>query len=233
MQAKRTNIKLGILLITSCIFLNFSLQAQITPEVANTDTIPPMPSYEERARKWGPNDTILVDAIWYNREMLSYKEESMVWVSKLSPRKLDKLISEWNRLRNAVYVTYPYARVAGVTINDINAKLISVHSKKDRKDYIKTREKELRKSFAEPLSNLSVYQGKVLMKLINRQTGNNCYEILKEYKGSMNARLYQTVAFFFGSNLKQPWDLSDGTDRQIENFAREIDGAWYGNPYRK
>jgi hypothetical protein len=165
--------------------------------------------------------------------MQSYKEEEMVWVSKMPPDKLQKFISEWTRLRNAVYVTYPYARVAGYTINDINARLANVHSKKKRKEYVKSREKELRKSFAEPLSNLSVYQGRVLMKLINRQTGNNCYEIIKEYKGGMNARLYQTVAFFFGSNLKQKWDLSDKTDRQIENFVNEIDGAWYGNPYRK
>lgn len=208
-------------------------QGQVYPEPDPSDTIPPMPSYEERAKKWGPNDTIIVDAIWYNREMQSYKEEEMIWVSKLSPEKLKKYISEWTRLRNAVYVTYPYARVAGHTINDINAKLAGVQSKKKRKEYIKSREKELRKAFADPLSDLSVYQGRVLMKLINRQTGNNCYEIIKEYKGSMNARLYQTVAFFFGSNLKQKWDLSDKTDRQIENFVNEIDGAWYGNPYRK
>lgn len=209
------------------------LAAQMGPTQDSTDTIPPMPSYAERSKKWGPNDTIIVDAIWHQREMQPYTEEAMVWVSKLPPKKLEKLIAEWTRLRNAVYVTYPYARVAGHTINDINAKLTTVKNKKERKEYIKSREKELRKSFSEPLSNLSVYQGRVLMKLINRQTGNNCYEIIKEYKGGMNARLYQTVAFFFGSSLKQKWDLSDKTDRQIENFANEIDGAWYGNPYRK
>jgi hypothetical protein len=209
------------------------LNAQITPVVAETDTIPPIPSYQERSKKWGPNDTIMTDAIWYQREMLSYKEEEMVWVSNLSAKKLEKYKAEWTRLRNAVYVTYPYARTAGATINDITSKMTNISSKKQRKDYLKTREKELRKQFSEPLSNLSVYQGKVLMKLINRQTGNNCYEIIKEYKGGFNARTYQTVAFFFGSNLKQKYDLTDQTDRQIENFVNEIDGAWYGNPYRK
>jgi hypothetical protein len=210
-----------------------NLLAQVNPVTAGTDSIPPIPSYAERSKKWGPNDTVIVDGIWYNREMMGYKEESMVWVSNLSAKKLEKYISEWTRLRNAVYVTYPYARAAGATINDINAKLANVSSKKDRKTYLKTREKELRKQFSEPLSNLSVYQGKVLMKLINRQTGNNCYDILKELKGGFNARTYQTVAFFFGSNLKQDWDIADKTDRQIENFVKEIDGAWYGNPYRK
>src|ERR687884_693788 len=90
----------------------------------------------------------------------------------------------------------------------------ALSSKRERKDYIKSREKELREKFAEPLTNLSVYQGKILMKLINRQTGNNCYDIIKEYKNGLTARLYQTVAFFFGSSLKQDYDLNNKDDRQ-------------------
>ena len=54
------------------------------------------------------------------------------------------------------------------------------------------------------------------MKLINRQTGNNCYNIIKEYKGGFTARFWQTVAFFFGSSLKQPYD-AHGDDQQIES----------------
>lgn len=92
----------------------------------------------------------------------------------------------------------------------------------------------MRAQFGDPLTNLSVYQGKVLMKLINRQTGNNCYEILKEYKGGLNARLYQTMAWFVGGNLKQDWNTQKNTfDRQIESFVNEIDGSWYYNPYRR
>jgi hypothetical protein len=189
---------------------------------------------KEQRKKWGPNDTVLVPAIFYQNEIINYKEEPMVWVSKLSPDKLAKFIEEWTRLRNAVYVTYPYARIAGGTINDINKTLIGVSGKKERKALIKTREKDLKKEFTEPLSNLSVYQGKILMKLINRQTGNNCYEIIKEYKGGLNARLYQTVAWFVGGNLKQDWDTKENTmDRQIENIVKEIDGTWYNNPYRR
>ncbi|HAL94886.1 MAG TPA: DUF4294 domain-containing protein [Chitinophagaceae bacterium] len=193
-----------------------------------------MPPLSEISKRWGPNDTILVPAIWYRNEIMSYREEDMAWISNLSPDKLKKHIEEWNRLRNAVYVTYPYARVAGATINEINTKLEGVDSKTMRKSIIRNRERELRDQFTEPLTNLSVYQGKILMKLINRQTGNNCYEIVKEFKGSFNARLYQTVAFFFGGNLKQDWDLAQNrTDRDIESIIREIDGTWYNNPYRR
>ncbi|HET9826631.1 MAG TPA: hypothetical protein VFP87_14925, partial [Chitinophagaceae bacterium] len=75
------------------------------------------------AGRWGPNDTLIVPAIIYEGESLPYKELEMVWVSNMPPDKLAKSIEEWNRLRNAVYVTYPYARIAGVTINDINTQL--------------------------------------------------------------------------------------------------------------
>jgi hypothetical protein len=196
---------------------------------SDTLTGPPPPI---DPKSWGPNDTIISTAIYYQNEWMPYKELEMAWVSNLSEKKLAKLKEEWTRLRNAVYVTYPYARTAGYLMNDINARISQMKTKKEKKAYIKSREKELKDQFADPLSNLSVYQGKVLMKLINRQTGNNCYEIVKEYRGGVTARLYQTVAFFFGSSLKQEWDINDKVDRQIENIVKEIDASWYNNPYK-
>ena len=201
---------------------------------SQTDTLigPPPQIPPIDSKKWGPNDTIITGAIYYDDQWMPYKELEMAWVSNMNERKLAKYIQEWTRLRNAVYVTYPYARTAGYLMNDINARITQMKTKKEKKAYIKSREKELKDQFADPLSNLSVYQGKVLMKLINRQTGNNCYEIVKEYRGGVTARLYQTVAFFFGSNLKQDWDMNDKVDRQIENIVKEIDGSWYNNPYK-
>jgi hypothetical protein len=166
-------------------------------------------------KKWGPNDTIITQAIFYQNEWMSYKELEMAWVSNLSDKKLAKFIEEWTRLRNAVYVTYPYARTAGRLMNDINAQLTNVKDKKEKREYLKTREKELKAQFADPLSDLSIYQGKILMKLINRQTSNECYDIVKNYRGGVTARLYQTVAFFFGTTLKQGWDTKDIVDAQI------------------
>ncbi len=170
----------------------------------------------------GPNDTIPVPAMLHEQEYLPGGQLDWVWVTVPYPPHLLKKKQQWTRLRNAVYVTYPYARKAAFVINDINARLGHEPDKRVRKKYIKEREKDLKKEFADPLKELSVYQGKVLMKLINRQTGNNCYEILKEYKGGVNARFFQTVAFVYGSNLKQPYDAQE-EDREIENIVREIE----------
>lgn len=141
--------------------------------------------------------------------------------AKLSPQ-LKKYWADWTRLRNAVYVTYPYAKVAGRLMNEINAKLVNVTDRKQRKAIIKSREKELKKEFTDKLTNLSVYQGKVLMKLIYRETGNNCYEIIDEYKGLVSAAFWQTVAVLFGSNLKQNYDAK-GKDFDMERIVRDVE----------
>jgi hypothetical protein len=130
--------------------------------------------------------------------------------------------ADWTRLRNAVYVTYPYAIAASRIMNEVNIKLSGVTDKKKRKAIIKSREKELKKEFADQLVKLSVYQGKVLMKLINRQTGNNCYEIISEYKGFFNAAFWQTIAFVFGSNLKQPYNPR-GDDADMEKIVLDVE----------
>ena len=131
------------------------------------------------------------------------------------------------RLRNAVYVTFPYARKAGMILNDMNVQLAAMNSESDKKDFIKSKEKELKKEFTDPMERLSVYQGKILMKLINRQTGNNCYDIIKEYRGTFSARVWQTVAFFFGSSLKQPYD-AQGDDHDIEIIVQEVERMYRG-----
>ncbi|UYQ94760.1 DUF4294 domain-containing protein [Chitinophaga horti] len=136
------------------------------------------------------------------------------------PKRLRKQREKWTRLRNAVYVTYPYARQASRILKDVGGQLATMPDKKKRKEYLKSKEKELKAQFGDKLTNLSIYQGKVLMKLIHRETGENCFEIIKELKGGFNAQLYQTVAFVFGGNLKSEFDIQD--DRDIEQIVQEI-----------
>jgi hypothetical protein len=119
-------------------------------------------------------------------------------------------------------VTYPYAKRAGVIMNQINARLVNVSNKKERRSIIRSREKELKKEFTDKLTQLSVYQGKILMKLIYRETGNNCYEIIDEYKGFVSAAFWQTVAVLFGSNLKQNYEPT-GKDVAMEKIVKDVE----------
>lgn len=179
-------------------------------------------SMSQNKSPYGVRDTLTVAVIVYKGDTIPYGELANHYVSAPMPPAMKARMKEWTRLRNAVYVTYPYARKAGAILNEINANMTNIRIKDQRKAYIRSREKELKKEFTEPITNLSVYQGRVLMKLINRQTGNNCYEIVKEFKGGFTARFYQTVAFFFNSSLKQPY-LPEGDDQQIEMIVQEIE----------
>lgn len=189
--------------------------AQETPTEPPPDPSIPLPEL-------GPNDTIPVPAKYYQSEYLPGQTLEWVWVQAKMSEAARKRKAEWTRLRNAVYVTYPYAKKAGVIMNDINRQLAGITSESKRKSIIRSRENDLKKEFTDPIKDLSVYQGRVLMKLINRQTGNNCYEIIKEYKGGFTARFWQTVAFVFGSNLKQPYNAM-GDDREIELIVLEVE----------
>jgi Domain of unknown function (DUF4294) len=209
-----------IVALLSTVLLLTGLYSSAQQTGDSTQALPPMPQY-------GPNDTIMVPAHVYNGEYPSSRNLEMTWVRKPMPPGMRKKFEEWTRLRNAVYVTYPYARKAGIILNEMNARLALLSSEDERKTYIKSREKDLKREFTTPLENMSIYQGRILMKLINRQTGNNCYDIIKEYKGGFTARFYQTIAFFFSSNLKQPYDPK-GDDQVIESIVQEVERMYRG-----
>lgn len=166
-------------------------------------------------------DSVAVRAVMNGTQLMPSITLPIVEVVDRLPKRLRKERERWTRLRNAVYVTYPYARSAGRVLKDVNQELNTLSNKKQRKAYLSSKEKELKTQFGDKLENLSVYQGKVLMKLIHRETGENCYEIIRELKGGFNARVYQTVAFFFGGNLKSEFNSRD--DRDIEMIIEEIE----------
>jgi Domain of unknown function (DUF4294) len=186
------------------------------------------------AQTIGINDTIKTYTVVYQGDTIPYMELPYVYIYTKLTASQKIANAKYNRLRNAVYVTYPYAMRAGAIMNDINDKLVGITDKSQRRTIIRSREKDLKKEFTTPLSNLSIYQGKVLMKLINRETGDNCYEIIKEYKGGLTARFYQTVAFFFDTNLKQSYN-ADTDDATIEKIVKEVQRMYgYNNaPHAK
>lgn len=194
---------------------------QPSPSPGPLPALKPRPGPLPFNPRWGPNDTIIVPIYVLAGDTLPSGLMEYVFVDAPMPPAMRKRYSKWTRLRNAVYVTYPYAKRAGLIINDINGQMANM-SGGQRKKYLESREKELKKEFTEPLTKLSVYQGRVLMKLINRQTGNNCYELIKEYRGGFSARFWQTVAFFFGSSLKQPYNAVT-EDKEIELIVREVE----------
>jgi hypothetical protein len=166
-------------------------------------------------------DSIAVSAIVVGTDTIPSITLRLVEVVDKLPKRFRKQREQWTRLRNAVYVTYPLAVQAAMILKDVNGRLAMIKDKKERKAYIAGVESQMKKKFGDKLENLSIYQGRILMKLINRQTGENCYEIIKELKGGFSARMWQTMAFFFGGNLKSEYDFDE--DKDIEAIVREIE----------
>src|SRR5690606_5529945 len=124
--------------------------------------------------------------------------------------------------RYNVTKVYPYALMAAGLLDKVDREMESLNKKRDKKAYLKATERELNAQFKDELKNLTITQGKILVKLINRQTGRDCYEVIKNLKGGLNARMYQTVAFFFDNDLKEQYDPY-GTDSDIEYIVRQIE----------
>ena len=97
---------------------------------------------------------------------------------------------------------------------------------KTKKAYLKIVEKELRAEFEEPLKNLTTTQGEILLKLIDRETGETSYELVKQMRGSFQAFMWQSLARLFGSNMKTKYDPT-GDDIMIERAIKLVEAGQF------
>lgn len=135
----------------------------------------------------------------------------------------------YNKLYYNVLKAYPLAKVAGKRLQELEAVLPSIAEHK-RQKHIKGVEEELKKRYKQDLLNLTVSQGKILIKLIDRETSRTSYEVIKEFRGSFQAFMWQSLAGLFGTNLKTGYD--DQEDRDIELILQDIEGDRYQPPYK-
>ncbi len=126
------------------------------------------------------------------------------------------------KLKNNVRVALPYARKAAATLAEINDKSLTFKNNRERKRYLKEQEEILKAQFEDKLKDLTVTQGQILIKLIDRETGASTYALVKDLKGGINAVFWQTIAHFWGSNLKVKYDPK-GEDAMMEQVVQELD----------
>lgn len=146
-------------------------------------------------------------------------EEKMPFTTK---RKYE----QWTRLKYNVKKVYPYAILASAKLKEYERTLNNLSNERDKKNFMKKAEDELQSEFGPELKKLSFTQGKILIKLIDRETGNTSYELVKQLRGSFSAFMWQSLAVLFGSNLKSEYD-STGEDRLIEIAIQQIESGVY------
>lgn len=127
-------------------------------------------------------------------------------------------LRRYHRLVHNLKVVYPYAVLAADKLNEMNQKFVELETERERKQFVKQVESELMDEFSDELKSLSITQGRLLIKLIDRETGNTSYELLRELRGSFSAFFWQAVARLFGSNLKTTFD-AEGEDKLIDQIV--------------
>ncbi len=175
----------------------------------------------------GANDTIRLGGIIVGKDTLPVVFLDEQEVRDRLPRRLVRQREVWNRLKYNVTKVYPYAVAAAEVLKDVDVNLDRFGDDKGaRKAYLKSIEKELTKRWKGELTDLSITQGQVLVKLIDRQTGKNCFSLIKEMKGGFTATIWQGVGLLFSNNLKHEYDAY-GDDKDIEAIVRDLETSNY------
>jgi len=151
--------------------------------------------------------------------LASIKEVYIFPKPKFSSRRAE--YHYWKLVRD-LKIVYPYAQLAKVKLDELNVEFMQLPNDKARREYAKKVEKQLRDEYEDQLKALTITQGKLLIKLIDRETGKTSYTLVKELRGSFQAAFWQTVAVIFGSSLKVKYD-PQGKDAEIEKIVRKIE----------
>jgi hypothetical protein len=133
---------------------------------------------------------------------------------------------QWTRIKYNVKKVYPYAILAAAKLKEYNKVLEKIEDEHYKKVFLKACERDLRKEFEDELKGLTVSQGRVLMKLIDRETGKTTYEIVKQMRGSFQAVMWQTLARLFSNNLKDEYDPKV-EDLMIERAVKLVEAGQF------
>lgn len=131
----------------------------------------------------------------------------------------------YRRMIRNVKKAYPYALIAAEELKKLDDHLLTLENEKEQKAYINQTEKEIMKRFEKEVRKLTITQGIILVKLIDRETGRTSYQVIKELKGGFTAFFWQGIARIFGNNLKMEYD-PENQDKIMEDIVLGIEAGF-------
>jgi hypothetical protein len=132
-------------------------------------------------------------------------------------RKYERLIYNIKRV-------YPYALMVRIKLTQVDEDLKNLNDEKQRKNYLKNVEKDVFAEYEDDIRGMTITQGRLLIKMIDRETQNTSYSLIRDYRGKFSAAFWQGIARIFGTNLKEEYDAY-GQDAMIELIIREIEAG--------
>lgn len=177
---------------------------------------------QKEVKQIGKNDTIILPAIIVDGDTIPYiyLPTINIFAARVFKSKRDQI--KYTKLRRDVTKVWPYAKLAGEMFTKLDKELKMTDDKRVQKALVDKTEKEIKEKFEDELKKLTMTQGRILIKLIDRQTGNTSYQVVQDLKGKFSAFFWQSLARLFGSNLKDHYDPY-GADVEIEKIVKSIE----------
>jgi hypothetical protein len=176
--------------------------------------------------KLGKNDTIHVAVTELDGQMVPWlllKDVNIFDHRVFTPDGRNAYL----RLKYNVLKVAPYAQFAGNRYRQLERDLASTADKKKQKELVNACDKQIKDLFNNKIKDMSITQGEILIKLVNRETGNTSYALVKELKGNINAFMFQSLARLFGHNLKETYDPQEESD--IEHILDQAGYKYHRN----
>ncbi len=208
-------LKRLILIFIGCFATNFSLQAQ---DLEEADGFQGEPFRSSVNQTW----------YWVNQDYVY--EGERIWTVLMSEYtcyaplvfKNEKQRRKYNKLVYNVRRVLPLAQEVNNIIKETYLVLEQLPTKKEKEEHIKRIEKELMKTYKPQMKKLTYSQGKLLIKLVDRQCKQSGFEVVKAFLGPTRATFYQMFAWTFNASLKKKYD-AEGDDRLIERICVELE----------
>jgi hypothetical protein len=169
-------------------------------------------------------DRIVVYASLQDGDTVPVIQLEEVRIYSFRPFKTRREARRMTRLMKNVKAVYPFAKIAGVKLREYEEILAGVEDEKARRKIMKQAEQELEEEFGDDLRELTFSQGRILIKLVYRETGESSYNLVAELRGKFRAFFWQAFARIFGFNLKNEYD-PHGEDRKIEFIVQMIENG--------
>lgn len=170
-------------------------------------------------------DTLKVlPGIRVNGDTILYREVPAVYVYPRNDFQSKRFEKQYWRLVQKVKKVYPYAKKANELLRQYTAQYEATQDKKLRRKYVKQAEEELFGEYGPQLKKLTISEGRILIKLIDRETGSTSYELIQDLKGGLTAFFWQGIARIFGNDLKSEYD-PEVEDRLIEEIIFYIEAG--------
>src|SRR5512133_364803 len=160
----------------------------------------------------------------YDGQTYPEVELKEIFVYGEMPRNVKFNYRRHARLVYNVRKVYPYSVMVRNELGRVNRLLETLPNERDRRNFLQQYEKDIFNTYEEDMKQLTFTQGKILIKLIDRETQNTSYDLIREYLGKFTTAFWQGIARIFGTNLKADYDPG-GEDYLIEVVVREIEAG--------